>query len=333
MSNSTLVNYTKISPHREPRNHKIDKITIHHMAGNLSVETCGNVFQGKRKASSNYGVGSDGRVGMYVEETDRAMTSSNAANDNRAVTIEVANDGGAPDWHVSDKALEKTIELCVDICRRNDIPRLNFTGDKSGNLTMHKYFTATACPGPYLGGKFPYIAEEVNKRLAALEAPETPEATEATEDLYRVRKTWEDAKTQVGAYKILDNAKKKADANEGCKVFDESGKCVYDPAPPKVEAPAKKTIEEIAKEVIAGKWGNGSARKDAIVKAGYDYDAVQSKVNEILEPKTPAKKSVDEIAREVIAGKWGNGATRKAKLIRAGYDYNAVQRRVNALLR
>lgn len=330
MSNSTLVNYTKISPHREPRNHKIDKITIHHMAGNLSVETCGNVFQGKRKASSNYGVGSDGRVGMYVEETDRAMTSSNAANDNRAVTIEVANDGGAPDWHVSDKALEKTIELCVDICRRNDIPRLNFTGDKSGNLTMHKYFTATACPGPYLGGKFPYIAEEVNKRLAALEAPETPEAAE---DLYRVRKTWEDSKSQVGAYKILDNAKKKADANEGYKVFDESGKCVYDPAPPKVEAPAKKTIEEIAKEVIAGKWGNGSARKDAIVKAGYDYDAVQDKVNEILKAKTPAKKSVDEIAREVIVGKWGNGATRKAKLIKAGYDYNAVQRRVNALLR
>lgn len=330
MSNSTLVNYTKISPHREPRSHKIDKITIHHMAGNLSVETCGNVFRGKRKASSNYGVGSDGRVGMYVEETDRAMTSSNAANDNRAVTIEVANDDGAPDWHVSDKALEKTIELCVDICRRNDIPRLNFTGDKSGNLTMHKYFTATACPGPYLGGKFPYIAEEVNKRLAALEAPETPEATE---DLYRVRKTWEDSKTQVGAYKVLDNAKKKADANEGYKVFDESGKCVYDPAPPKVEAPAKKTIEEIAKEVIAGKWGNGSARKDAIVKAGYDYDAVQTKVNEILKPKTPAKKSVDEIAREVIAGKWGNGATRKARLIRAGYDYNAVQRRVNALLR
>ena len=221
MSNSKLVNYTKISPHSNPRNHKIDKITIHHMAGNLSVETCGNVFQ-SREASSNYGVGSDGRVGMYVEEKDRAWTSSNPANDHRAVTIEVANDGGAPDWHVSDKALEKTIELCVDICLRNEIPRLNFTGDKSGNLTMHKYFTATACPGPYLESKFPYIAEEVNKRLEAAKAPETPEATE---ELYRVRKTWEDAKTQVGAYKILDNAKKKADANEGYKVFDAAGKC------------------------------------------------------------------------------------------------------------
>ena len=331
MSNSKLVSYTKISPNSDPREHKIDKITIHHMAGNLTVERCGEVFaSSKREASSNYGVGSDGRVGMYVEEKDRAWTSSNAENDHRAVTIEVANDGGAPEWHVSDKALEVTIELCVDICQRNEIPRLNFTGDKSGNLTMHKWFAATACPGPYLESKFPYIAEEVNKRLEAAKAPET------TDELYRVRKTWEDSKSQIGAYKVLDNAKKKADANKGYKVFDGSGKLVYDSGETAIHTPnryAKKSVEEIAKEVIAGKWGNGSARKTAIEKAGYDYDAVQNKVNEILKPKTPAKKSVDEIAREVIAGKWGNGATRKARLIKAGYDYNAVQRRVNALLR
>lgn len=330
MSNSKLVSYTKISPNSDPRNHKIDKITIHHMAGNLTVERCGDVFaSSKREASANYGVGSDGRVGMYVEEKDRAWTSSNAENDHRAVTIEVANDGGAPKWRVSDKALEATIELCVDICQRNEIPRLNFTGDKSGNLTMHKWFTATACPGPYLESKFPYIADEVNKRLEAAKAPET------TDELYRVRKTWEDSKTQLGAYKVLDNAKKKADANKGYKVFDGSGKLVYDSGETAIHTPNRyaKSVEGIAKEVIAGEWGNGSARKTAIEKAGYDYDAVQDKVNEILKPKTPAKKSVDEIAREVIAGKWGNGATRKARLIKAGYDYNAVQRRVNALLR
>ncbi len=81
------------------------------------------------------------------------------------ITIEVANDSGDPDWHVSDAALEATIKLCVDICKRNGIDKLNFTGDKSGNLTMHKYFAATGCPGPYLSSKFPYIASEVNKRL------------------------------------------------------------------------------------------------------------------------------------------------------------------------
>ena len=168
MSNSSMVCYTRISPFKNsPRNRKIDKITIHHMAGNLSVETCGSVFQ-SRRASSNYGIGSDGRVGMYVEEKDRSWASSSAANDNRAVTIEVANDGGA-NWHVSDKALATLIDLCVDICQRNNIPRLNFTGDKTGNLTMHCYFAATACPGPYLKSKFSYIAREVNKRLGATE--------------------------------------------------------------------------------------------------------------------------------------------------------------------
>ena len=112
MSNSSLVNYTKISPYKNsPRNNKIKKITIHHMSGKLSVETCGNIFQ-NRKASSNYGIDSNGRVGMYVEEKDRAWTSSSPSNDNQAVTIEVANDGGpSTNWHVSDKALAKLIDL------------------------------------------------------------------------------------------------------------------------------------------------------------------------------------------------------------------------------
>ena len=160
-----MVVYTKISPYKtSPRNHKIDKITIHHMAGNASIETCGNVFQ-SRRASANYGIGTDGRVAMYVQECDRSWASSNAANDHRAVTIEVANSKSGGTWPVSDKAVATLIELCVDICRRNGIEKLNFTGDKSGNLTMHKYFAATACPGPYLEGKFQYIADEVNKRL------------------------------------------------------------------------------------------------------------------------------------------------------------------------
>lgn len=169
MSNSKLVNYTRLSPNcNKPRNHRIDKITIHHMAGNLTVEQCGAVFAPtSRQASSNYGIGSDGRVGMYVEECNRSWCSSNAENDHRAVTIEVANDGGAPDWHVSDNALSKLIELCADICKRNGISKLNYTGDKTGNLTMHKWFAATGCPGPYLESKFPYIAEQVNKRLSA----------------------------------------------------------------------------------------------------------------------------------------------------------------------
>lgn len=172
MSNSNLVVYTKISPNRNVGragaynpSGKIDKITIHHMAGNLSIETCGSVFApASRSASANYGVGSDGRVGMYVEEKDRSWCSSSKANDYHAVTIEVANDGGAPDWHVSDKAFDTLIDLCVDICKRNGF-RLNYTGDASGSLTRHNMFAATGCPGPYLQGRFAEIARLVNDRL------------------------------------------------------------------------------------------------------------------------------------------------------------------------
>lgn len=168
MSNSSLVNYVKRSPNcNVPRNHKIDTITIHHMAGNLTVEQCGELFANPaREVSSNYAIGTDGRVALYVDETNRSWCTSSPENDHRAITIEVANDSGEPNWHVSDKALAKLIDLCVDICKRNGIKKLNYTGDKSGNLTMHKWFAATGCPGPYLGGKFPYIAAEVNKRLA-----------------------------------------------------------------------------------------------------------------------------------------------------------------------
>lgn len=164
MSNSKLVDYTKISPHRDKRTNTIKKITIHHMAGKLSVEQCGEVFQ-KREASTNYGIGTDGRVGMYVEEKDRAWATANPENDHQAINIELANDSLAPDWHVSDKVIAKCILLCADICKRNGIEKLNYTGDKSGNLTMHKWFMATACPGPYLEKKFKYIADEVNKLL------------------------------------------------------------------------------------------------------------------------------------------------------------------------
>ena len=100
MSNSPLVVYTKLSPnHSGKRTKKIDTITIHCMAGNCSVETCGNLFASSaRQASSNYGIGTDGRIALYVDEANRSWCTSSNANDQRAVTIEVANNGGAPDW-------------------------------------------------------------------------------------------------------------------------------------------------------------------------------------------------------------------------------------------
>lgn len=176
MSNSPMVVYTKISPNRtSPRQDTIKKITIHHMAGNLSVETCGNVFApSSRQASSNYGIDSNGRVGMYVEEKDRSWCTCSRENDNQAITIEVADDGTAPNWHVSDKAIDTLVDLCVDICKRNNIPKLVFTGDKSGNVTLHKWFANTTCPGPYLESKIPEIVERVNAKLGVAQPAPAP---------------------------------------------------------------------------------------------------------------------------------------------------------------
>lgn len=167
MSNSALVDYMYFSPNYSSRlTHKITKITIHHTAGVSSVEGLGSVFADKnRQGSANYGIGSDGRIGLYVDEKYRAWTSSSPDNDRRAVTIEVSNDSVGGNWHVSDWCFNRLIDLCVDICKRNGIKKLIFTGDASGNLTMHKYFAPTACPGPYLESKFPEIAQRVNNRL------------------------------------------------------------------------------------------------------------------------------------------------------------------------
>ena len=168
MSNSKLVVYTRISPNKtSPRNHKIDKITIHHMAGVLTLSTVGRIFANPaRKASSNYGINKYGQVGQFVDEKDRAWTSSNYANDHRAITIEVANSSIGGEWPISDKSYKALIKLCVDICKRNGIKKLIYTGDATGNLTEHRYFSNTLCPGPYLHKRMGKIANDVNAILS-----------------------------------------------------------------------------------------------------------------------------------------------------------------------
>ncbi len=188
MSYSALVSYVKISPNStNPRNHKIDTITIHHTAGKIGVENLGNIFANPdRDGSSNYGIGNDGRIACYVDEANRSWCSSSRENDHRAVTIEVSNCDNGPTWAVSDEAMESLIKLCVDICKRNGIEKLNFTGDKSGNLTMHKWFAATGCPGPWLEPKFPEIAAEVNKRLGVADEKPKKEEEQAKSGEFKI---------------------------------------------------------------------------------------------------------------------------------------------------
>ena len=275
MSNSSLVNI-KVPAHSNNytvgrSGRKIEKIAIHHMAGILTAKQCGGIFQnGSRKASSNYGIGKDAEVGLYVDEENTSYCNSNWDSNCKSVTIETSNSSLGGDYPVSDPVLNKLIELVADIAKRNNLGKLV----KGQNLVWHRMYAATSCPGDYLLSKMDYIIEKANEINGQVDNNTNIETT----------------------------------------------------------AP-KKTNEEIANEVINGKWGNGADRKNKLTAAGYNYNEVQEKVNQLLGAKTTSsRKTNEEIANEVIKGLWGNGTERKNKLSAAGYDYNAIQSIVNKKL-
>ena len=357
MSYSSLVEYVKISPNKtSPRDHAIDTITIHCMAGNLSIETCANVFAPtERQASSNYGVDSNGRIGCYVDEADRSWCSSNKANDMRAITIEVANDGGADTgWHVSGVAMSSLIKLVADVCKRNNISKLVWSDSKDDrinhrngcNMTVHKDFKNKDCPGAYLMSKMPYIADEVNKLLGAsgvsVELGVVPSNPAPVKSLDEVAKEVINGKWGNGSERKerLETSGYNYSAVQA-KVNELLGSSIKPapapkPAPQPAPAPARKSITEVAHAVMRGDYGNGEDRKNRLQSEGYNYSEVQAEVNRLCHSgsvsSTPSK-SIDTIAREVIKGVWGNGSSRKSRLEAAGYNYKEVQARVNALLK
>lgn len=222
---SSLCYYTKESPFNSGnRDHKIDTITIHCTSGYKKAKWYADYFaMAGVEASSNYIVGDDGICGSVPEEK-RSWASSNRANDERAVTIEVSGTEAsvaAKTFQPSAKTYKLLIQLLVDICKRNEIKELRWKNDKSligntakQNMTLHCWFASKSCPGPWFMDHMGQIAQEVNAELAGKQAV-----------TYRVRKTWEDKASQIGAYKILENAIKSCPA--GYSVFDEAGKAVY----------------------------------------------------------------------------------------------------------
>ena len=332
-TNSPLVSYTKLSPnHSGQRTHSIDRITPHCVVGQCSVETLGNImYPTSRQASCNYGIGPDGRVGMYVEEKNRSWCSSSNANDQRAITIECASDTFHP-YAMNDKVYATLITLCTDICRRNGKKKLLWFADKNKSLnyipaademvlTVHRWFANKSCPGDWLYSRLGDVAAKVTANLSSTASTTTPSTSKTTEEVAKevIAGKWgngEDRKQRLTAagynYSLIQ-----AKVNElmGAKTTVSS-----------------KSIDELAREVIQGKWGNGEERKNRLISAGYDYSAVQAKVNELM-GGIKSTKSVDQLAREVIYGYWGNGQDRKNRLTAAGYDYSAVQNRVNELLK
>ena len=178
MTNSSLVTHTKLSPnHSGKRTHSIDRITPHCVVGQFSVEKiCGGFADKNRKASCNYAIGFDGRIGLCVDEQNRSWCSSSRDNDQRAVTIECASDTFAP-YKMTDEVFNSLVELCVDICRRNGKNKLIWIADKEKALnyqlkdgemllTVHRWFAKKECPGEWLYARLGRLVYKINRQLS-----------------------------------------------------------------------------------------------------------------------------------------------------------------------
>lgn len=317
MSNSPLVSYTKLSPnHSGQRTHAVDRITPHCVVGQCSVETLGNIFAPtSRQASCQYGIGVDGRVGMYVEEKNRSWCSSSNANDQRAITIECASDATHP-YAFNDVVYAKLIELCADICKRYGKTKLLWLGDKTKTLnyepasnemvlTVHRWFANKSCPGDWMYARMGDLASKVTAKLGGSTGGNDKPVDNQV--LYRV---------QTGAFA------NKANADAMLQKVKAAG---FDTYMVKVDNLYKIQVGAFSKKA------NADAMAARLKAAGFDT-YVTTKSGTAVSASS-AKKSTDQVAREVIQGLWGNGADRTNRLKVAGYDPSVIQNRVNQLLK
>lgn len=317
MSNSPLVSYTKLSPnHSGQRTHAVDRITPHCVVGQCSVETLGNIFApASRQASCQYGIGVDGRVGMYVEEKNRSWCSSSNANDQRAITIECASDSTHP-YAFNDTVYAKLIELCTDICKRYGKTKLLWFGDKTKTLnyepasnemvlTVHRWFANKSCPGDWMYARMGDLASKVTAKLGGSAGGTEKPANNQV--LYRV---------QTGAFS------NKANADAMLQKVKAAG---FDTYMVKVDNLYKIQVGAFSKKA------NADAMAVKLKAAGFDT-YITTKSGTAVSASS-AKKSTDQIAREVIQGLWGNGVDRTNRLKVAGYDPSVIQNRVNQLLK
>ncbi len=255
----------------------INTIVLHHNAGRLSIQECWNVWQ-TRQASAHYQVDVNGRIGQLVWDRDTAWHAGNWEANCTSIGIEHANNHVGNPWTISDATLENGAHLVAAICVYYKLGRPEW----GTNVFGHKNFAATSCPGE--------IADSQNARY-----------------MQRAQ-YWYDQMT--------------------------GSNTPATPAPaPKPTTTGGTSIDTLAREVIRGDWGNGNERYQRLTAAGFDYDQVQARVNEILGLKSkPAGKPIETLAREVIRGDWGNGQERYNRLTAAGYNYQQVQDRVNQIL-
>lgn len=233
MNKSSLTDCIVLSTNNSgKRTHKIDRITPHCVVGQISAESIGHCFDDKSiKASCNYGIGKDGRVCLIVDEDNRSWCTSSNSNDQRAITIECASDSNHP-YAFTDACYNKLIDLTIDICKRYGKTKLVWINNKEQALayetknnelqiTVHRWFANKECPGDWLMSRMDDYVNKVNSKLTS----EVKPVAHVEKRYYRVRKSWTDSKSQIGAYINLDNAKKIC--KTGYSVYDWNGNEVY----------------------------------------------------------------------------------------------------------
>lgn len=309
------------SPDRSVYGGRINKIVIHH-AATTDFDGIGATFRASgRYASAHYGVGRNNNVDQYVAEKDVAWHAGNWSANISSVGIENVNASGAPDWAIADSTFNTLVELVRDIAKRNGLLPLRV----GVNLFGHKDFSATACPGQ-LYGRLQELADKVNNSSStSTPVPSQPVGKKSNEQIANevIAGGWGN-----GPDRQARLAQAGYDYNTIQAIVNQKLGGGSAPA-----APARKSNDTIANEVLAGSWGNGPDRQARLQAAGYDYNAIQALVNQKLGISTaPNRKSNDTIANEVIAGLWGNGPDRQRRLAAAGYNYNTIQAIVNRKL-
>lgn len=323
-TNSPLVDCERLSPnHSGERTHKIDRITPHCVVGQLSAERIGDCFPNGRNASANYGVGYDGRQCLIVPEAYRSWCTSSSANDQRAITIEVASDMTDP-YAFTNEAYAGLLELCIDICKRNGLNKVIWFGDKDKSLnyepadgecvlTAHRWFVNKSCPGDWMYERMGQLADDINKALGNYGGANVEiKVPNDGITLYRV---------QCGAYRVKENADRQLAVikAKGIDAFVTQVGDLY--------------------KVQVGAYGvksNAEAQLNRMQSIGFDcFITTVTRESESFVPR----KSAEEIAEEIWTGKcsdsrwdeWGSGDTRRERLEAAGYDYDAVQAAIKKL--
>lgn len=332
------------------RTNTIKKQTPHHVAGILTAEQIGRIFQNpNRKASANYGIGIDGKIVGIVPEESRAWTSSSPSNDHQAITIEVSNDQVGGDWHISDLCIERLIDLMTEIRQRTGSMPYIYDGTSNGTITRHNMFTATSCPGPYLQSKLPYITEQINKRLTEGIAPvEVPTVQAPTgrkvgdkvtiSGIYvasNATKRLNPARTSGTITKIVQGAKNPYLLDEGRLGWTNDG-CIIDS---EIAAPTTNTTVTTytvqsgdCLSIIGNKLGvnwREIASANGIHSPYIVYKGQKLTIPTVAAETKPNLKSNEEICREVWQGKWGKGGNRMYNLKQAGYNAELIQSMVN----